>query len=180
MLDPQSCPFTHLLYHPPINWLTLHLSLPQRANNSVFLALIDRRNWDNLCAVAISCNKASYCLFTEVYSPLAQKGQIYCCLFTGMWIYEHSALKLSINLPALSFHMMLPTVLEEKSHSVAQGNHAAFIRLVQGRPALLVSEEASNDGYDALAELRGGNIQKRKRLYKLELWQAPDINLHLE
>lgn len=65
--------------------------------------------------------------------------------------------------------MMLPTVLEEKSHSVAQGNHAAFIRLVQGRPALLVSEEASNDGYDALAELRGGNIQKRKRLYKLEL-----------
>jgi len=34
-------------------------------------------------------------------------------------------------------------------------------KLVQGRPALLVPEEASNDGCDALAELRRGNIQKR-------------------
>lgn len=128
MTDPQFFPFTPLLYHPPINWLTLHSGLPQWANNSVFLAHIDRRNQDNLCAVAISCNKASYCLLTEVYSSLAQKGQIYCCLFTGMRIYERSALKLSINIPASSFHTTLPTVLEQKSRSVAQRNHAAFIQ----------------------------------------------------
>lgn len=128
MLDSQFFPFTHLLYHPSIHWLTLHSGLPQWANNSVFLALTDRRNQDKLCAVAISCNKASYCLFTEVYSPLAQKGQIYCCLFTDMWIYEYSALKLGINIPALSFHMMLPAALGQKSHSVAQSNRTAFIQ----------------------------------------------------
>lgn len=71
-LDPQSFPFTYLFHHPLINWLILHSDLPQWASSSVFLALIDRRTWDYLCAAAISCDKASYCLF-KVYSLWLRK-----------------------------------------------------------------------------------------------------------
>lgn len=71
-------------------------------------------------------------------------------------------------MPALSWHMMLPTVLKQ-SQNVAQRTCTASIKLVQGRPALLVSDDASNDGYDALTELRKGKLHKRERFYKLEL-----------
>lgn len=64
----------HSSHISPTNQLNLHSDLLKRGNNSVFPALIDRKKkQDNLCVVAISCNEASYCLFTKFIAHCLKK-----------------------------------------------------------------------------------------------------------